>query len=1277
MKKSIFLWAVAAVCGLETSAQQTTQPDYALCQYDDGALISSMSDNGKWTTLYAVKADGSGDNSGAKLYNVSTRKTTELNGGLDMNTVVSYTAYDVDNEGKTVVGELNHKPAYYSTASQKWIELAYNEDVELGMVSSITPDGRYAVGTVSTPFEDIENYREYGVLWDLNSGKEIALTGLPQKDMAHNQTNMNRFLSISADGNTILGCMSYSFIPVYGNPGGRFYYTYDVKSQTYKAVGFTVNDTKDWKPAVDGLSYMTQVFMSNNGKYLTGGAYMLHYKSPDDMFPDEYECPFVYDITTGDFKLYDDLESRDLSGWVIDNNGQVYGAESNSPYRSFSLYNNGYWVDYASGVKQHYGVDFLKGLGVDNSGTPLVISDDSKTLAVMSSIFASYVIQTPENFADYVNDINLLSAYNLDPTPGVSVSRLNTVTLTFSRDVQLLGGQNSVKLENMIFDDQVETSSSIKVSGSEVTIQFANGSLQEMPYRLVVPAKTFALLNDNKRTNAEISEVYNGRVEAPIAIVNSLPEQNTAVAKIDADNNPVLLELDAEAILDYEKGSGKLYRDEDIMPLADVFLDLQGTTIKAYTANVQYLYKDHTYRIVIPAGAFTEVTGNKATANEEYTLTLRGAYERQISYDENILFSDNFDQSGIMNFMVLDNDELPYSDVAKSHGFGDDQGYQTTYAWMPVKETLESTDIALASTSMYTPAGKADDWLILPQIYIFDHLCKLTFQSQSYLKSKSDRLKVYVWEQDMLVDYATAEIVDRIRKEGVLVYDELQSPGEDEDMLAGEWKDNVVSLEQFKGKNIYIAFVNDNEDQSEVYIDNLQVLHELPFYAQLTNDKLVQAKDEMVVKGILDIRDENKVYDDVAIRMFDAEGNLVSSMHEAGVSYKKGDRISFELPNPLPLKVGEETKFTVKFYLNDDYNELKSSVKSLAFQPVKRVVLEECTGTGCVNCPQGIEAISRLHKTYGDKFIPVGIHAYTGDPFSAGVMEYAGYLGLNMAPSARVNRGTGDPLAAMGVDSETGKLYMKAKPGEKPLWEDAVMTELAQPVEAEVTATLSYNEASQTFTVPVHVKYALSSDELNLKVFAVVLENGCVAYQSNGFSSFADPLLGEWGLGGKYASAVVNPYTHDHVVRGTFGVSYTGTPGLLPNAVKAGETYSTTLNIPSPTSVSQPKNVEVAVMLFDANTDKLVNACLAKSGTVQGIDGVEADAHQVRVLVEGHGLQIETAEKAVVAVYALDGRKLAQTEGEGSFTLAVPAFRGVGLVQVITTQGTVNKKVLF
>ena len=117
-----------------------------------------------------------------------------------------------------------------------------------------------------------------------------------------------------------------------------------------------------------------------------------------------------------------------------------------------------------------------------------------------------------------------------------------------------------------------------------------------------------------------------------------------------------------------------------------------------------------------------------------------------------------------------------------------------------------------------------------------------------------------------------------------------------------------------------------------------------------------------------------------------------------------------------PWIIGQENEYTILVQLDEEQSEPHYSVKNLSFQTVKRVVLEEGTGQDCPNCPQGILAIENLEDVYGDLFIPVSLHTYSGDPYGTGFESYAAFLNITGYPSGTVNRTNQVPVGAMTSD---------------------------------------------------------------------------------------------------------------------------------------------------------------------------------------------------------------------------------------------------------------------
>lgn len=1254
-----------AALGLVAWAQTSTKPVAKLYSFDDGGYVQQLSDNGLWAAIAGSSSEDATNMVGARILNMQTGQSRSLLEGLNTDTVFSSAVYDVTNDGQVAVGQINGHPAYYSALESKWIVLPVSQGASGGQAVSVTPDGRYAVGVLGSAASE---YKESVALWNLTTGQLMDTPGIPTKDMAHEDKGQNRFTQISADGTKILGVMSFSFLPTNNDLGGCFAYVYDVTAQTYAPIGFIETTSGRWTALADGLFYIPDSYMSNNGKWVTGDAYMVK-SSGDSDYGSEYEVPFLYNTETGDLTVYDDDESTDHYGFSVDNEGHVYAASpASNPYRDFGVRAGKYWVDFKQALEQKWGYNIFTRLGIENSGTPICVTDDGLTLASDVGDDQCFVVTLPETFPSVAAETNLLSSYSVSPANNSNISKLSTLAVTFTRDVQVVGDAQDVTITNMPTGEKLTNAVGFKADGKTVTLTFrkATFSAAEL-YNVVIPAKAICLQGDATRTNSEIKLTYVGREEKPLTVVSVSPKDASAVGKIDLSTSPITLTFDTDVMLANTSSRALLYQGESTDAFAQLLMAADGKKLLLYPSTTQYLYKDVEYRVELPAGVVTDITGNANTANESYTLHYKGAYEREISYDENVLFEDDF-SNGVTKFLVLDNDKNTPSSASQQIGFTSSQ-----YGWMPVRSTSSSSNFAAASTSMYTPAGKSDDWMVIPLLNIPDQLCKLTFKSQSYRKSASDRLKIYVWETNNYYNALSSDIIEKLRAEATLVYDELQTPGEEEETLEGDWRDNTVSLKSFAGKNIYIAFLNDNEDQSAVFVDDVKVLHELPFYVAITSESTVVAQTEVAIEGVIDVRDENKTYTDVQLSLQNAHGETVDEITESGLSLKKGDIYDFSFIKKLPLTVGLATDYTVLVKLNDDENSVQKKVESLAFEPVKRIVLEEFTGTDCTNCPLGIEVINRLQNYYGDLFIPLALHCYTGDPFSTGVSSYASFLNLTAAPSGVIQRSGTISYPMVQLD---GTYYVNAPEGEDALWMDIVADELNTPAAAEVTATATLK--NNLYTVPVNVRYALSATDLNLKVLAVVLENGLTSYQKNNYYGVSSDALGEWGKGGKYATSVVSPYTFDHVVRGWDGTTFTGTPEVLPTEMDAGETYTCELCFDVPETVSKSENTEIVVMLFDGNTDKLINACRVVPTLPEGIgNATVTDASSISVRPMKGGIVVNSSAEAAVQVFAVDGRSIASANGSGTLAFSLPAYHGVAIVRVTTKQGIAIKKAII
>ena len=662
-------------------------------------------------------------------------------------------------------------------------------------------------------------------------------------------------------------------------------------------------------------------------------------------------------------------------------------------------------------------------------------------------------------------------------------------------------------------------------------------------------------------------------------------------------------------------------------------------------------------------GSVTDVAGNGA--NEKIVINYMGSYEREIVFDDNSLFIEDFNTAGVANLLLWDGDRNEPAADAQAIGFD-----RNDYGWCIVWDEEDPYNLAASSHSMYTPAGKSNDWMVVPQLYIPDEKCSLNFKSQSYMNIKKDNLKVYVWEQENIINLLDDNIVNRIKNEGELIYDQLQSPGLQEGLLAGDWTENSIKLDKYAGKYIYIAFLNDNEAQSAVFVDDILVSHNKPVRVAFTHPTTVINEKSIAIEGVISIESETDVYNTLTLTLKDSEGNEIDKITESGLELKKGDTRKFTFNKELPLTAGNVNKFTVSALCNESLYEVTGKISNLAFEPIKRIVLEEFSGRSCVNCPLGIVGIENLIELYGDLIVPICIRTYSDDPLGTGLAEYSAFLGFAAAPSANINR---KGISMPAVSSNGGYYFSNAQlpEGTQKLWQDVVADEMLIPTEADINISLSVDEATNEFVIPVTVRYAMNASNLNLSLFTVVMEDYVEGWQMNGFASVESDVLGEWSKGGVYAKPVVYDYPNMDICRSYAGATFNGTGGLFPQEMIAGEEYNTELRVAVPQNIEKISNAKVAVMLIDANTGYVVNA--AHTGDIAAVESIDTNASVAIGTTKGC-VVVNTQEYAQVEVYGINGMLMGVAKGDNRITLDAPA--GIAIVKVVTANEVVVKKVL-
>ena len=389
---------------------------------------------------------------------------------------------------------------------------------------------------------------------------------------------------------------------------------------------------------------------------------------------------------------------------------------------------------------------------------------------------------------------------------------------------------------------------------------------------------------------------------------------------------------------------------------------------------------------------------------------------------------------------------------------------------------------------------------------------------------------------------------------------------------------------------------------------------------------------------------------------------------------------SFKFPEQMPLKVGEENSYTVTVNLDGTQLSRTSSVKDLAFQTTKRVLVEEATGQWCTNCPRGILALENLEQLFGDDVVSIGVHG-TGNS-GQDIFAYDSYcnsLGFTAFPSGVVNRIDTLYQPTAVIYGETGSYYSFNSPSGNMTFLDIVQREFSMnPIaEADINVTKAdYDTQKKTVTVDGGVNYAVNLKNLNQNILFVIVENGLEGVQANNCYTSTDPLMGRFGKGGELGQP--NPtVTFNHVARRVLDEYYTGMAGLIPVNVTANSPVEFTLERTAPDNVVNWANAELVVAVLNNNTGQVVNVVKVPftiDGT-SGIGSVNASGEDISINSENGMINVNASGDVNVAVYDASGSLVGTKAGSGQVSIAT-ANGGLYIVKATVDGASVVKKVV-
>ena len=567
------------------------------------------------------------------------------------------------------------------------------------------------------------------------------------------------------------------------------------------------------------------------------------------------------------------------------------------------------------------------------------------------------------------------------------------------------------------------------------------------------------------------------------------------------------------------------------------------------------------------------------------------------AYGSGQIISENFEGGIPSSFRCIDNDGNTPSADTRPLGF--DKGV----AWTTYYLAEEKNHVA-CSTSWYSPAGTSDDWMILPPLKIENDLAILKWRAKASDSSLSDGYAVYISTDG-------AEIGDFKSLDP-----SFQTAAE-----SAEWTDHQLSLAQYAGKTVNIAFVNTAHDCAFLYLDDIFAGSPLTISLRPGMKTIAKPGEELPLSVLV------TTALDEPIKGFKLQGSVGDESFTIDCSDNtlvKGQEISIDLGKTLKMEAGENLPFDLHAEAAG-----KSFDKKFDLRCACNIrVAEEFTGTWCAWCVRGIATIKKMQEKYPDSFIAIALHCGDRDPMhETNCIKGIPTWGFDGYPYCIMNR----------------RKDLNGDPSNMEQWYQAMENE-------DVKATLSASATRQgdNITISTDVWFANDESNANYALAYTVIENDVHGDSAryNQDNAYAGGSRGE--MGGFESLPSVIPYTqmwYQEVARHSFD-SATGVEGSIPPVLEAGVPVSFDYTYTMPENVLVPENTECVVLLLNTLNDHIITAAKVSTGDTLGIDGVGSDKADVvetgRYNIQGFA--VDAGYRGLVIIRLSDGtaRKVMQ-----------------------------------
>ena len=542
-------------------------------------------------------------------------------------------------------------------------------------------------------------------------------------------------------------------------------------------------------------------------------------------------------------------------------------------------------------------------------------------------------------------------------------------------------------------------------------------------------------------------------------------------------------------------------------------------------------------------------------------------------------------------------------------------GFAVGKPWICVTEGEDNNAVA-ASTSWYQKAGTSNDWMVTTPFEVKDAGAVLSWRARATDADYRDGYKVLVSTTGNGVADFTSDPVFSVSKENVA------------------WTEHEVSLADYVGRTVWVAFVNNTKDRAMLYVDDL--FAGVPACIELTSeltDGIVTRYGEVRVTGTVKAK---KPITSFTVRL--TLGDNKELVETFDCNLQTGGAADFQFSEPVHVERNTRTDFILVAEADGDRTSLEGKVSFIA----QKVVAEEVTGTWCGYCVRGIVAMEQMRQEHPDDYIGIAVHCGNNNWPDAMEIDPTIYLdllfsnlGMTGYPHCTVNRQkryTGDPANI-------------------PYYYNQVLNDNKPRVGIKLTA--EYDADKDQIVTRTNTLFCTAETGADYRQLYVLIENevrgeGHGYWQSNYYSGVA-------GMGRftDFPSTVPDSLmVYPDVARALYGTYY-GIEGIYPADVAAGTVVDYDYTLDSiPASILVRENCELAVLLLNKN-GVIVNADKVKLGELSGFNGIES----VRA-------DNQPAAGAPL-IYTLDGKCLGSATTMGKLRQGIYLKAGTGKLLIV------------